>query len=286
MILCHSIAELRSAIAQRRRNEGGKVAFVPTMGNLHSGHIHLIHEAHKEGDTVVCSIFVNPMQFGPNEDLDSYPRTLEADSEKLSEAGCHILFAPNASEIYPTGLESQTQVNVPELGEELCGATRPGHFTGVTTVVSKLFNIVQPDVALFGQKDFQQLAIIRKMAQDLCMPLEIKGVPTVRMESGLALSSRNGYLTQEELVVAPTLYQTLVKIRQSIEAGQSDFDTLCDRAKSELRAKGFRPDYLSIRRQADLKIADNTSSHLVILAAAQLGKARLIDNIAFALNQK
>ncbi len=286
MILCHTIAELRAAIAERRRNEGGKVAFVPTMGNLHSGHIQLIHEAHKEGNTVVCSIFVNPMQFGPNEDLDSYPRTLEADSEQLSQAGCHILFAPNANEIYPNGLDSQTQVNVPELGEELCGAARPGHFTGVTTVVSKLFNIVQPDVALFGQKDFQQLAIIRKMAQDLCMPLEIKGVPTVRAESGLALSSRNGYLTQEELAQAPALYQTLVKIRQSIEAGESDFDKLCQQAKTELSTQGFTPDYLSVRRQSDLKTAEPNDSQLVILAAAHLGKARLIDNIAFALNQK
>ncbi len=286
MILCHSIAELHSAIAERRRNTDGKIAFVPTMGNLHSGHIHLIHEAHKEGDTVVCSIFVNPMQFGPNEDLDSYPRTLEADSEKLSAAGCHILFAPSASEIYPNGLDSQTLVNVPELGEELCGAARPGHFTGVTTIVSKLFNIVQPDVALFGQKDYQQLAIIRKMAQDLCMPLEIKGVATVRSESGLALSSRNGYLTQEELEIAPTLYQTLVKIRQLIEAGQADFDKLCQQAKTELNAKGFITDYLSIRRQSDLKPADSKDTRLVILAAAHLGKARLIDNIAFALNQK
>lgn len=286
MIICHSIAELRSAIAERSRNEAGKVAFVPTMGNLHSGHIHLIHEAHKVGSTVVCSIFVNPMQFGPNEDLDSYPRTLEADSDKLSAADCHILFAPNASEIYPKGLDDQTQVKVPELGEELCGAARPGHFTGVTTIVSKLFNIVQPDVALFGQKDFQQLAIIRKMAKDLCMPLEIRGVPTVRAESGLALSSRNGYLTPDELSNAPALYQTLVKIRQSIEAGESDFDTLCQQGKNELSAHGFTPDYLSVRRQSDLKIADSNDTELVILAAAHLGKARLIDNIAFALNQK
>lgn len=286
MILCHTIAELRTAISKRRLNEGGQVAFVPTMGNLHSGHIQLIHAAHKEGDTVVCSIFVNPMQFGPNEDLDSYPRTLQADSEKLSAAGCHILFAPSANEVYPAGLENHTQVDVPELGAELCGATRPGHFTGVTTVVSKLFNMVQPDVALFGQKDFQQLAVIRKMTQDLCLPIEIIGVPTVRGESGLALSSRNGYLTAPELLQAPLLYQTLVKIRQSIEGGESDFDKLCQQGKASLSQNGFTPDYLSVRRQSDLKPAQADDRTLVILVAAQLGKARLIDNIAFALNQQ
>ncbi|WP_028302935.1 pantoate--beta-alanine ligase [Oceanospirillum maris] len=286
MILCHSITELRATIAQRRLSEGGKVAFVPTMGNLHSGHIHLIHEAHKAGNIVVASIFVNPMQFGPNEDLESYPRTLQLDGEKLAEAGCHILFAPSANEIYPQGSDNHTQVCVPELGEELCGAARPGHFTGVTTVVSKLFNIVQPDVALFGQKDFQQLAIIRQMTQDLCLPIEIKGVPTVRGDSGLALSSRNGYLTDEERAKAPRLYQTLVEIRQSIESGESDFDKLCQQAKAQLAEYGFTPDYLSVRRQSDLKPAEAEDSTLVILAAAHLGKARLIDNIAFALDQK
>lgn len=286
MILCHTIAELRAAISKRRLNEGGQVAFVPTMGNLHSGHIQLIQEAHKKGDTVICSIFVNPMQFGPNEDLDAYPRTLEADSEKLIAAGCHILFAPNASEIYPKGLESQTEVNVPHLGEALCGAVRPGHFTGVATVVSKLFNIVQPDIALFGQKDFQQLAIIRKMVRDLCIPVEIIGVPTVRADSGLALSSRNGYLTATELSQAPALYQTLVKIRQLIEAGEADFDKLCQQGRSELQKQGFIPDYLCICRQSDLEPAQEKDRDLVILAAAHLGKARLIDNIAFALNQQ
>ncbi|MDX1319212.1 MAG: pantoate--beta-alanine ligase [Oceanospirillum sp.] len=286
MILCHTIAELRALIAERRKNDGGKVAFVPTMGNLHSGHIQLIHEARNVGNIVVCSIFVNPMQFGPNEDLDSYPRTLSADSEQLTEAGCDILFAPSANEIYPNGLQSHSQVDVPELGDELCGAARPGHFTGVTTVVSKLFNIVQPDIALFGQKDFQQLAVIRKMAQDLCMPLEIIGVPTVRGESGLALSSRNGYLTQDELSKAPALYQTLVKIRQSIESGETDFDKLCQQGKADLETAGFTPDYLSVRRQSDLKSALPSDQELVILAAAHLGKARLIDNIAFALNHK
>lgn len=285
MIVCHTLTELRTLIAERRR-QGDKIAFVPTMGNLHAGHIQLIHEAHKAGDTVVCSIFVNPMQFGPNEDLDAYPRTLEADSEKLNAAGCHILFAPSAGEVYPKGMDSHTQVQVPELGEELCGAARPGHFTGVSTVVSKLFNMVQPDVALFGQKDFQQLAIIRKMVADLCMPVEIVGVPTVRAESGLALSSRNGYLNDDERAIAPVLYQTLVQIRRSIEGGDSDFDTLCRRGKTELSAAGFTPDYLSIRRQSDLQAARPGDSELLIVAAAHLGKARLIDNIAFALHQK
>lgn len=286
MIICHSLSELRHAVAERRHAEGGQVAFVPTMGNLHAGHIQLIHKAHKAGRTVICSIFVNPMQFGPNEDLDAYPRTLEADSEKLQDAGCHILFAPSANEMYPEGLQQHTQVDVPELGKELCGAARPGHFTGVTTVVSKLFNMVQPDIALFGQKDFQQLVIIRKMVRDLAMPVEVIGVPTVRAESGLALSSRNGYLDDDEKATAPTLYQTLVKIRQSIEAGETDFDTLCAEGKTSLTAAGFTPDYLSVRRQSDLQPAGPDDRDLVILAAAHLGRARLIDNIAFALNQK
>ncbi|MAC46195.1 MAG: pantoate--beta-alanine ligase [Oceanospirillum sp.] len=283
MILCHTIKEVRAAIKEHRKS-GCEVAFVPTMGNLHTGHVQLVHEAHEAGDIVVCSIFVNPMQFGPNEDLDAYPRTLEADSEKLTEAGCHILFAPNANEMYPNGIEAQTQVNVPKLVEELCGASRPGHFTGVTTVVTKLFNIIQPDIALFGQKDFQQLAVIRKMAADLCMPVEIIGVSTVRAESDLALSSRNGYLTEQELATAPQLYQTLVKIKQAIEKGGKDFDTLCAQGNEELSQLGFTPDYLSVRRQSDLKPAGPDDDELVILAAAHLGKARLIDNIAFALN--
>lgn len=283
MIVIHSIKELREHL-NRQRQDGLRIGFVPTMGNLHSGHIQLIHEAHKVSDTVVCSIFVNPMQFGPNEDLESYPRTLEADTEKLTAAGCHILFAPNASEMYPNGTGVQTQVDVPELGDELCGASRPGHFTGVTTVVTKLFNIVQPDTALFGQKDFQQLAIIRKMAADLCMPIDIIGVPTVRADSGLALSSRNGYLSETERAAAPALYKTLVEIRQAIESGNKDFDTLCHQGKQTLSEAGFKPDYLSIRRQSDLKPAQTGDDSLVILAAAYMGSARLIDNIAFALN--
>ena len=283
MITCHTIKELRATI-KKHRESGCDVAFVPTMGNLHTGHIQLVHEAHEAGDIVVSSIFVNPMQFGPGEDLEAYPRTLEADSEKLNQAGCHILFAPNANEMYPNGTGAQTQVNVPELVNELCGASRPGHFTGVTTVVTKLFNIVQPDIALFGQKDFQQLAVIRKMAADLCMPIDIIGVPTVRAESELALSSRNGYLNDEELATAPKLYQTLVKIKHAIESGEKDFDTLCHQGNKTLTVAGFKPDYLSIRRQSDLKPADKNDDALVILGAAHLGNARLIDNIAFALN--
>lgn len=284
MILCHSIQSLRETV-QAYRKSGNKIAFVPTMGNLHSGHIQLVHEAKKVADVVISSIFVNPMQFGPNEDLDAYPRTLEADKEKLTEAGCHVLFAPNASEMYPNGTGVQTQVIVPELTDELCGASRPGHFTGVSTVVTKLFNIVQPDIALFGEKDFQQLAVIRKMAADLCMPIEIIGISTVRAASDLALSSRNGYLSEQELATAPTLYRTLSQIKSAIEAGDKDFDTLCHQGNSALASAGFKPDYLSVRRQSDLKPATAEDDQLVILAAAYLGNARLIDNIAFALNQ-
>ena len=284
MRVVRNVEQLREALEYMREGGHGPIGFVPTMGFLHEGHASLLRRAAEMSGTVVMSIFVNPLQFGPDEDLDAYPRTLEADSEKLTEAGCHILFAPNANEMYPNGTEAQTQVNVPKLVEELCGASRPGHFTGVTTVVTKLFNIIQPDIALFGQKDFQQLAVIRKMAADLCMPVEILGVSTVRAESDLALSSRNGYLTEQELATAPQLYQTLVKIKHAIEKGAKDFDTLCTQGNEELSQLGFTPDYLSVRRQSDLKPAGPNDDALVILTAAHLGKARLIDNIAFALN--
>lgn len=283
MIVIHTIAELRQAITHQRQ-QGKSVALVPTMGNLHEGHIELVHQAHDAGELVVCSIFVNPMQFGPGEDLDAYPRTLDADRDKLDVAGCHILFAPSAGEIYPNGTGIQTQVDVPELGDELCGASRPGHFTGVTTVVTKLFNIVQPDVALFGQKDFQQLAVIRKMTADLCLPVRIIGVPTVRAASGLALSSRNGYLSEDEKNTAATLYQVLSDIKEAIINGSAAFDPLCEQGKQTLAAAGFTPDYLSVRRQSDLKSAGESDDSLVILAAAVLGNARLIDNVAFTLN--
>lgn len=204
----HTIAQVRAAVS-RARQEGKRIGMVPTMGNLHAGHIALVEKALQRTDYVVVSIFVNPMQFGPGEDLDSYPRTLAEDQKKLLDVGAHLVFAPSASEMYPEGMDGHTRVSVPVVSEGLCGTSRPGHFEGVATVVSKLLNIVGPDVAVFGQKDYQQLAVIRKMAQDLCLPVKIMGHPTIRAEDGLALSSRNGYLSAEQRAVAPLLQQTL-----------------------------------------------------------------------------
>lgn len=217
-----TVRELRAAVA-RARSEGKRIGFVPTMGNLHSGHVALITKATQRVDFVVASIFVNPLQFGAGEDLDKYPRTLLADQEKLLEAGCDLLFAPTVEEMYPDGMAGQTRVSVPQLSEGLCGASRPGHFEGVATVVSKLFNMVQPDLAIFGQKDFQQLAVIRALVHDLNMPIQIIGEPTVRAADGLALSSRNGFLSEEHRAVAPVVYRTLSEIADSIKQGERDF---------------------------------------------------------------
>jgi len=211
-----TLRELRAAVTHAR-SAGKRIGFVPTMGNLHSGHAALVAKAAQQADFVVASIFVNPLQFGAGEDLDKYPRTLAADQEKLLQAGCNLLFAPSVEEMYPSGMTGQTRVSVPQLSEGLCGASRPGHFEGVATVVNKLFNMVQPDMAVFGQKDYQQLAVIRAMVHDLNMPIQIIGEPTVRAEDGLALSSRNGYLTAEQRAVAPTLYRSLSQIAAAIK---------------------------------------------------------------------
>lgn len=278
----HSLQELREALSQARKN-GQRIGFVPTMGNLHSGHMALIHRARQQADFVVASIFVNPLQFGPTEDLDSYPRTLAADQANLQQAGCDLLFAPNVAEMYPYGQGAQTLVSVPEVSEGLCGESRPGHFVGVATVVCKLFNMVQPDVAVFGQKDFQQLAVIRRMVRDLAIPITIIGEPTVRAEDGLALSSRNGYLSVAERAIAPVLYQNLQQLAQAINAGAQDYPALCAEAKQRLEAAGFRPDYLEIRDALSLQPLKGTegSDSLVILVAAFLGKTRLIDNLSW-----
>ncbi len=278
-----SNAQLQSALRDERR-KGHTVAFVPTMGNLHEGHLELVRKARERCDVVVVSIFVNPMQFGAGEDLDAYPRTLMADKEKLFAEGVPILFAPNAEEIYPEGLGVQTAVVVPELSETLCGASRPGHFTGVTTVVTKLFNIVQPDVAVFGEKDFQQLSIIRKMVKDLCMPIDIVGVPTARAVDGLALSSRNGYLTEAQRATAPVLNQILMEVREAIACGFDNYLELELRAASKLTEAGFRPDYFQIRDARTLDEVTDSTEEVAILAAAYLGKPRLIDNVRLALN--
>lgn len=278
----HTIAEIRAQIG-RWKHDGLRVGFVPTMGNLHVGHISLISAALQHADRVVASVFVNPTQFGPNEDFDAYPRTLADDQRQLAEAGCHLLFAPSVDEIYPE--KNRTWVDVDDLGDYLCGASRPGHFRGVTTVVSKLFNIVQPDIACFGEKDFQQLAIIRRMAKDLFMPLEIIGVPTARNANGLALSSRNGYLSDAEKTQASALYRTLQQIKQRIEDGANDYSALLASASNELSQLGFSMDYLSIADAATLAPATANSNELVIAVAAKLGKTRLIDNVTFRIEQ-
>ncbi|MCJ8168842.1 pantoate--beta-alanine ligase [Atopomonas sediminilitoris] len=278
MITVKTLRELRAAV-NRARGEGKRIAFVPTMGNLHAGHVSLVETAGQRAEFVVASIFVNPLQFGANEDLDSYPRTLLDDQEKLHEAGCHLLFAPTVEEMYPDGMALQTQVQVSGVSEGLCGASRPGHFSGVATVVTKLFNMVQPDLAIFGEKDFQQLAVIRKLARDLNLPVQILGAPTVRAEDGLALSSRNGYLSAAERDIAPRLQATLQEMGEALRAGEQDFARLIKNAKARLTRSGFKVDYLEIRHAESLKPANPGDQELIILAAAYLGKPRLLDNL-------
>ena len=278
----HTVAQLRAALA-RARQEGKRIGLVPTMGNLHEGHIALVEMALRRTDHVVVSIFVNPLQFGPNEDLDSYPRTLAEDQRRLLDAGAHTVFAPSVNEMYPEGMQGHTLVSVPVVSDGLCGASRPGHFDGVATVVTKLLNMVQPDVAVFGEKDFQQLAVIRKMALDLCLPVQIMGAPIVRAADGLALSSRNGYLDENERRVAPQLYQTLQQLAGELLAGRRDFDTLLEEARQQLQQAGFRPDYLELRDTTTLQPADEHSRDITILAAAFLGRTRLIDNLRCTL---
>ena len=283
MNVVKTIADLRAAVA-RARGEGKRIGFVPTMGNLHAGHIALVKKAGQRADFVVASIFVNPLQFGPNEDLDNYPRTLAADQEKLFDAGCHLLFAPSVEEMYPHGQANQTIVRVPGVSEGLCGGSRPGHFDGVSTVVSKLFNMVLPDLAVFGQKDFQQLAVIRTLVRDLNMPIQIIGEPTVRADDGLALSSRNGYLNTAQREVAPVLYRTLQEMATAIRAGERDYAKLVAVAQQQHSAAGFSPDYLEVREANSLRPATADDRRLVILLAAFIGSTRLIDNLAFDLD--
>lgn len=275
----HTVKELR-AMLRARRERGQKVAFVPTMGNLHDGHLELVLNARSQGDLVVTSIFVNPLQFGASEDLDAYPRTLAADQKVLEEAGNDIIFAPSPREIYPSGMDAQTRIAVPGVSELHCGASRPGHFTGVATVVTMLFNIIQPDVAVFGEKDFQQLAVIRKLVKDLFMSVKVVGIATVRDEDGLAMSSRNGFLSPEERARAPLLYKLLQQAATAIEAGDTDFAKLAAKATEALKADGFDPDYFNIANSVSLLPAEPGDTEITILAAARLGRTRLIDNIS------
>lgn len=269
---------------RKARERAQTVAFVPTMGNLHEGHLDLVRKAHTLCDVVVVSIFVNPLQFGAGEDLDTYPRTLAADKEKLFKEGVDFLYTPGVKEIYPEGMAAQTLVRVPGLSETLCGSSRPGHFDGVTTVVSKLFNIVQPDVAIFGEKDFQQLSIIQKMVRDLCMPIKVVGTPTARDDDGLAKSSRNGFLSIEQRHIAPIIHQTLLTCREAIACGFDNFLQLESHARMKLLQAGFEPDYFAIRDARTLRAVTEDTEEIAILAAARLGSTRLIDNVHLTLN--
>ncbi|EAZ9180709.1 TPA: pantoate--beta-alanine ligase [Salmonella enterica] len=284
MLIIETLPLLRQHI-RRLRNEGKRVALVPTMGNLHDGHMTLVEEAKTRADVVVVSIFVNPMQFDRAEDLARYPRTLQEDCEKLNKRKVDFVFAPSATEIYPQGLESQTFVDVPGLSTMLEGASRPGHFRGVSTIVSKLFNLIQPDIACFGEKDFQQLALIRKMVADLGYDIEIVGVPIIRAKDGLALSSRNGYLTAEQRKIAPGLYKVMSSIGEKLQAGERDQDEMIAIAAQELNEKGFRADDIQIRDADTLLELTENSKRAVILVAAWLGQARLIDNQSVTLAQ-
>ncbi|MEY2633142.1 MAG: hypothetical protein RIR00_1796 [Pseudomonadota bacterium] len=267
-----AVADLRQALAGR-----GRIVFVPTMGNLHAGHIALMQQARAHGDTVVASIFVNRLQFGPSEDFDKYPRTFAADCEKLQDAGVDLLFAPTETDLYPE--PQHYLVDPPEIQHLLEGEFRPGHFRGVATVVLKLFNIVQPQVALFGKKDYQQLMVLRNMGRQLALPIEILGGDTVRAEDGLALSSRNGYLSPAERAEAPRLYRELRRLQAELRAGNRDYTALEAAAKAELDGHGWKTDYVAIRQQSDLLPPQSGDSPLVIVAASRLGNTRLIDNI-------
>ena len=254
-------------------------SLVPTMGNLHAGHLKLLNAAVNQGGSSVATIFVNPMQFGPNEDFQNYPRMLETDAELVAGTGVDVLFAPSMEDMYPQGQDSQSTVSVPILSDRLCGANRPGHFAGVTTIVSKLFNLVQPDVAIFGEKDWQQLTIIQKMVRDLDYPIEVVGIPTEREDDGLAMSSRNQYLTERERKIAPQFVSVLRRVATSIEQGNSRFSALEKSACDELRAIGFRPDYVAVRVALTLEPPRVDQDGLRVFGAAHLGKARLIDNV-------
>ncbi len=281
MQIFHTIKGLREALIQARQ-KGLRIGFVPTMGNLHQAHIELIKRAQQTSDVVVCSIFVNGLQFGLNEDWDKYPRTFDADCAKLRDAGCDMLFHPDDNEMYPNGLDSQTRVICSTMTDVLCGASRPGHFEGVTTVVTKLFNIVQPDEAIFGIKDYQQLAVIRRMVEDLCVPIDIIEAPIHREPDGLAMSSRNGYITAEERPKANQLHQSLNWIAEQIKSGKRDFLALEAKAKQQIEAAGFKTDYITVCNSKTLEMAAVDDKHITVLGAMYTESARLIDNVSLS----
>lgn len=278
MIVVDSIASLRALTGDWKRS-GQTVGFVPTMGNLHDGHLKLVKRAKSHNDKVIVSIFVNPMQFGANEDLDAYPRTIDEDKAKLIADGADAVFLPSVSDMYPAGLDVQTYVEVPGISDVLCGASRPGHFRGVATVVSKLFNMVQPDDAFFGEKDYQQLQVIRTMVRDLSMAVTVHGVPTEREASGLAMSSRNGYLSAQEKATASLIYKAMQQMQADIEQGNTDFVAIEKNAIAELEQHGFKNDYIRIVNAQTFMPANPDDSHIVIVVALFMGKTRLIDNL-------
>jgi pantoate--beta-alanine ligase len=274
----HSKQELAEQLAEWRQ-QGDHVALVPTMGSLHAGHLSLVTLAREHAERVVVSIFVNPTQFGEGEDFEKYPRTLERDKRRLKNSGADLIFAPDVETMYPFGIENATMVSVPQLTANFCGASRPGHFDGVTTVVARLFAMVQPDAAIFGQKDYQQQLVIRYMAEDMSLPINIITGETVREDDGLAMSSRNSYLSEEERAVAPKLYETLQFVGKELQNGRRNFEDLEEVARQRLGDAGFDVDYFAIRRALNLEMPDRDCDDLVVLTAAKLGGARLIDNI-------
>jgi pantoate--beta-alanine ligase len=281
-VVTEAPAELREQL-DAWQGEGLRIGLVPTMGNLHAGHLDLVRAAAAQADRVVVSIFVNPLQFGPNEDFASYPRTLAADLAQLATEDCQLVFAPGEDTMYPRGRAGTTRIEVPGLSEVLCGARRPGHFTGVATVVAKLFNLVRPQLAVFGEKDCQQLAVIRRMVTELCFPVEIHGVVTRREADGLAMSSRNRYLDPEQRARAPALFGALRTAAEALAAGGRDFVALQQAGMDNIRSAGLDPEYFEVRRQQELDLPGPGDRRLVILAAARLGRARLIDNVAVEL---
>ncbi len=281
MIIVNTINHLREEL-NKERKQGKRVGFVPTMGNLHAAHIELVNLARMSNPLVVCSIFVNPLQFGVNEDLDRYPRTPTEDIDKLTAAGCDYLFHPSVAEMYANGMAEQTRVVCPTMTNVLCGASRPGHFDGVTTVVAKLFNIVQPDEAVFGSKDFQQLAVIRRMVEDLCMPVTITAAPTHREADGLAMSSRNGFIEADERPRVTVLYQTLRGILDAIDGGDQDFARLEEAGRRRISDQGFKVDYLQVCNSKTLAPATPEDREITVLGAMFTRGARLIDNLSLS----
>lgn len=282
MIVVHSKKELDEQLDDWRQQDE-HIALVPTMGNLHAGHLSLVNLAREHAERVVVSIFVNPTQFGEAEDFDQYPRTLERDTRRLKTSGADLIFVPDIETMYPFGLKDATTISVPRITENFCGASRPGHFDGVTSVVARLFALVQPDTAIFGQKDYQQQLVIRHMSLDLNLPVSIITGETVREDDGLAMSSRNQYLSEEERAIAPLLYDVISSVGSELQNGRRDFEKIEDESITKLTDGGFEVDYFSIRRAQNLEIPDRDCDELVVLAAVQLGKARLIDNIVVTI---